>query len=206
MTKGLLLILTGVTSAAGKDSVMKALLQMFPQMERIVTANTRPIRPGEIEGVDHYFKTKQQFSLMRKRGDFIEWIEFAGNFYGTPKSELEKVLQGKLAVWRIDPTMALKVQQALEDLFGKNNGREIWQGSLTVFIDVPDKQTLKNRMVKRGANPMEIESRLDEVWKERNKLIDQFDHVVVNKDGKLTETINQVAKLIEDRLRKNQVN
>lgn len=197
-SSGMLLILTGVSSAAGKDTVMRRLLEIFPNLERIVTVNTRPMRVGEIEGVDHYFRSKEHFVDMLRANGFFEWKEFAGNFYGTPKSEIEKALSGKMIIWRIDPTMALKVQATLVDFFGEDKGREIWSHTLTIFLDAPNKQTILRRMMERGASEQEVSLRLEEVWKERNEVIGKFEHVVVNIDGKLEKTIEEVIELMSE--------
>jgi len=187
-----------VTSAAGKDTVMRRLLEIFPQMERIVTVNTRPMRQGEIEGVDHYFRSKEHFADMLQANEFFEWKEFAGNFYGTPKSEIEKVLSGRVVIWRIDPIMALKMQVALTDFFGEDKGKEIWNHTLTIFLDAPNKQTLLQRMLRRGANEQEISARLEDVWNERNKVVGKFKNVIVNTDGRLEEAVERVTKLMSE--------
>ena len=90
--KGRLIVLTG-PSGVGKGTLLKSLLQRHPELKLSISATTRSPRDGEIDGVNYYYITRQQFDLMVSEDEFIEWAEFAKNCYGTPRRAVQEQLE-----------------------------------------------------------------------------------------------------------------
>lgn len=175
----MLIILTGPASS-GKDTIMRALLQKYPDMKRVISTTTREKRPGEIEGKDYYFVTKEQFEQMIKEGKFSEYVEFHNNFYGTTKVELAPLSAGQNLIWRVEMSRASKVRDGL-----------------VLYIDTPDWQILRNRMKKRGMSDEEISQRLTRDQDDFKKYGSEFKNIIYNEEGKLNETIDQIAEIIK---------
>ena len=103
---GSLIVVTG-PSGVGKGTVTGGLLSLVDKLEKSVSVTTRPMREGEIEGKDYFFRTEEQFSTMRKQGEFLEYAEFAGFHYGTPESWVEEKIKSG-----IDVILEIEVQGA----------------------------------------------------------------------------------------------
>lgn len=183
---GLLVIITGST-ASGKDTIAKELLKKFPNFSKIITTTTRPPRIGEINGQDYYFVLKETFFEMRRLGKLLEEVKYSGNYYGTTKEEVKKVLLGKNMIWRIEPTMAARAKKYLA---------KITNHLIVIFITTPDKETLFRRLHTRGMSKEIIQVRFKQDGENWHNLKDKFEHIVVNSDGKLEETISEISKLI----------
>ena len=140
--KGLLIVISG-PSGAGKGTICKALLEKRQDIEVSVSATTRNPRDGEIDGVNYHFLKKEDFLKKLEQGDFLEYAQVYGNFYGTPKSNVEEVLEsGKNVILEIDIQGALKVKEkATEGVF--------------IFILPPSMEELKQRIIKRGSETPE---------------------------------------------------
>ena len=175
----MLIVLTGPASS-GKDTIMQALLQRYPDMKRVISTTTREKRPGEVEGKDYYFVNKEQFEQMIRDNKFFEYVEFHGNLYGTAKDELEPFTQSQDLIWRVEMSRASKVK----------NG-------LVLYIDVLDWQILRDRMRKRGMSDEEIKERLNRDKADFAKFGANFKHIIYNEEGKLNETIGQIAGIIK---------
>lgn len=175
----MLIILTGPASS-GKDTIMRALLQKYPDMRRVISTTTRPKRQGEIEAKDYYFVSREQFEQMIKEGKFHEYVEFHGNLYGTTRDELEPLSRGQNLIWRVEMSRASKVKDGL-----------------VLYIDVPDWQILRDRMRKRGMSDEEIKDRLTQDKADFAKYGSSFQNIVYNEEGKLEETLQKIFILIE---------
>lgn len=175
----MLIILTGPASS-GKDTIMHSLLQRNPSMKRVISTTTRGKRPGEIEGKDYHFVSRKQFEQMIKENKFFEYVEFHGNFYGTTKDQLSPLSEGNDLIWRVEMSRAAKVKDAL-----------------VLYIDAPDWQILRDRMKKRGMSDEEIEERLSRDKADFAKYGANFKRIIYNEEGKLKETINQIAEIIK---------
>ena len=131
---------------------------------------TRPPRPGEVDGEDYYFVTKEEFQQRIEEGKFLEWAEFVGNYYGTPKDKIEDQLDlGKEVILEIEVNGALQVRENMKD-------------GVFIFIVPPGKQALYDRLLKRGTeDPERIKERIEKADKEF-MLAHKYDYIVVNDD------------------------
>ncbi len=164
--KGQLIVISG-PSGAGKGTVCKALLEKN-DFWISVSATTRSPRNGEIEGVNYYFITKEKFLEEIEAEDFLEYAEVYGNYYGTPKSEVLKVLDtGRDVILEIDIQGALKVKRAYPD-------------GLFIFILPPSMEELKNRITNRGSEtPESLITRFSSAHEEIS-FVSKYDYAVVN--------------------------
>ena len=181
---GILIILTGKT-ASGKDTVMSQLLSKYPQMKRVVSTTTRSPRKGEKDGVDYNFISEPQFRQKMEAGDFIEYVEYGGNLYGSEKSQISDV-QNQDLIWRIDPSRAGQIKDLIKDI-----------KVLVIYLTVDDSVILK-RLSSRGLSHEEINKRMQEDQKFWQQFKDNYDYIVENVPGKLDETVKQVAKIINE--------
>jgi len=168
-------------SGSGKSTICKRLLQ-DKRVVFSVSATTRAKRPGEVDGRDYHFLTKEEFKRRVERGEFLEHAEVYGNMYGTLRAPMEGVLaEGKIYLLEID------VQ-------GANQLRALGEPGTYVFIAPPDFEELRRRLSSRGTESTEmLERRLhkaEDEWRERVK----YDHVVVNDD--LERAVGEIKKLI----------
>jgi guanylate kinase len=174
------LVITG-PSGVGKGTVIRLLLDRFPRMKLSVSATTREPRPGEEHGVDYYFLSPEEFQEKIDDDEFLEWAEYAGNRYGTLRSELER--DAHPLVLEIEVQGARQVRARVRD-------------AVLVFIAPPSDEALRTRLVGRGSDsPEQIERRLEtarmELLARDNK---EFDYVVVNDD--LDAAVEELSKLV----------
>ena len=166
-------------SGVGKGTLIRLLLARFPNIALSVSATTRQPRPGEEDGVDYHFLAREEFDRRIEAGDFLEWAEYAGNRYGTLRSELERDVD--VVVLEIEVQGARQVRERVPD-------------AISVFIAPPSEEALRTRLVGRGSDePEQIEQRLA-VAEEEMKAIDDFDHVVVNDD--LDAAVQELSELV----------
>ena len=166
--RGLLIVLSG-PSGVGKGTVRRALFQM-PNHDLVysVSMTTRLPRQGEIDGVDYYFVEKETFLKRIKENKFLEWAEFVGNYYGTPRDKVEEQLDhGKEVVLEIEVEGALQVRKQMKD-------------AVFIFLVPPGKKALYERLNNRGTDPIEmVEKRMKKAEAEF-LLAHKYDYIVVN--------------------------
>ena len=166
--RGLLVVMSG-PSGVGKGTVRRALFQMTGHdLVYSVSMTTRAPRPGEVDGADYYFVSKETFLERIKNNQFLEWAEFVGNYYGTPRDKVEEQLdQGKEVVLEIEVEGALQVRKQMKD-------------AVFIFIVPPGKKALYNRLQERGTDtPEMIEKRMRKAESEF-LLAHKYDYIVVN--------------------------
>ena len=165
--KGLLIVVSG-PSGAGKGTICKALLEKHDDLFISVSATTRQPRVGEVDGINYHFITKEEFIKRVEQKDFLEYAEVYGNYYGTPKSRVEEMLDsGKNVILEIDIQGALKV---------KENFKE----GVFIFILPPSMEELKQRIIKRGSEtPESLMRRFKSAYQEIN-YISKYNYAVVN--------------------------
>lgn len=181
--KGILLIVSGA-AGTGKGTVNGILLRDYPDFAFSVSATTRAPRPGEINGKQYHFISREEFEEQIKNDGVIEYTEYCGNYYGTLKSELKKLDEGKNLILEIEVEGAMNIKRLYPD-------------SVAVFILPPDYDTLKNRLVNRGTNtPEDIDNRMRRALEEFI-LVNQYDYAVVNHDGKADEAAQAIYEIVK---------
>lgn len=180
--KGILIVVSGF-SGAGKGTIMKKLLEDHDNYALSISATTRAPREGEVDGREYFFKTREDFEKMIAEDGLIEYAEYVNNYYGTPKAYVEKkLLEGKDVILEIEIQGALKV-------------KEKFPQTLLLFITPPDVETLKNRLIGRGTETLEvIESRMNRAAKEAEG-IEEYDYLVVN--DTLEECVEEIHHIIQ---------
>lgn len=175
---GKLVVLTG-PSGVGKGTLLKALLQNHPEIYLSISATTREPRTGEVHGQNYYFLTRAQFDQMIAAGDFLEWAEFAGNCYGTPRKEIEKqIAEDKIVLLEIDVQGARQVRQSFPE-------------ALQIFILPPSVAELEKRIRGRGQDTEEaIIKRLQQAETELTAA-SEFDVQIVN------DNLNEALSALE---------
>ena len=166
--KGLLLVVSG-PAGVGKGTVDGALIAKHPEIKMSVSVTTRAPRPGEIEGVHYFFRTKEEFDRMIEQNAFLEYMHVFGiNYYGTPKAFVEAEREkGNHVILEIDVQGAMKVKETCPD-------------AVMVFIAPPSLQILKERLVGRGTETQEsIDVRTATALEELKKL-PRYDYMVIN--------------------------
>ena len=185
-----MLFVISAPSGAGKTTIIRELFKLLPDLRFSVSATTREKRPDETNGKDYYFITKQEFDRKSKKGDFIEWEEVHGNFYGTLKSEVEKYMK--------DPRSGEYDMVFDVDVKGAISIKKLYPESVTIFIDAPKEDLLKRLKDRKTESEEAINRRLERIKLEltfKNK----FDHVVLNKSGSegMKNAVNKIISIIK---------
>lgn len=178
------LIIVSAPSGSGKDTVVKKLMEKSTAPIWVsVSATSRKPRNGEVEGKDYYFLSKDDFKEKIDEGFFLEYVEYAGNYYGTPKKYIkEKLDQG------IDVILIIEIQ-------GAKKVKEMLPESLLIFIMPPSLKTLVKRLKRRGTDSNEkIIERFHTAYKEINE-VTKYNYVVVN--DILDDAVDKVDAIIK---------
>ena len=198
---GFLLIICGA-SGAGKDAVMAGLLEhptiKTLNLKKVVTCTDRPPRSGEIHKVHYHFVTGEKLHEMAKNGELVEEITLTGSSNkATPKSEIERLLNGEDLIWRIDPSRAAEVVSGAFFVKHFPEHAQILQKCTTVFcVTAPKNAIEKRRKARDGANynPNEYSAR-DEQELPHLHILQEKAVVIDNPDGCLEETVDFAAGL-----------
>lgn len=164
------LFVVSAPSGAGKTTLVRMLMERDPGIRHSVSYTTRTPRPGEKEGHDYHFVDIQTFLSMRERGDFLEWAEVHGNFYGTSKSWLfEELTAGRDTLLEIDWQGAQQV-------------RALIPGAVGIFILPPSIAELERRLRQRGQDSEDVIQRRVAAALGEMRHVDEFDFVIINND------------------------
>ena len=167
MSKGVLAVVSGF-SGAGKGTIMKALLNEYDDYALSISVTTRSPRPGEEDGREYFFRTREEVEKMIAEDQLLEYAEYVGNYYGTPRFYVEDMLaRGKNVILEIELQGAMQIKQKNPE-------------AVLVFITPPSFEELKNRLIGRGTETEEvINSRLARAAEEAEEM-DKYDYIVVN--------------------------
>lgn len=150
-----------------------------------ISATTRPKRHNEIHGKDYYFLSRNEFENGINQGDFLEYAEFCGNYYGTPKQKIfEQLNQGKNVLLEIETLGAKNIMQQ----FDKDK-------IISVFLIPPSLEILKQRLINRGTETLETIDKRVQKASDELKYQDMYQNIVVNDN--VNQTIKEITKIIE---------
>jgi guanylate kinase len=174
-------VITG-PSGVGKGTLIRGLMEREPRLELSVSATTRDPRPGEQDGVDYHFLTREEFDRRVAEGDFVEHADYAGRSYGTLRSELEqRIAQGIPVVLEIEVQGARQVRAAMPE-------------AVQVFIAPPSLGALRTRLIGRGTDDAEEVERRLKVAERELEAQSEFRHVVVN--DRLDEALDRLDAIV----------
>lgn len=160
-------------SGVGKGTLVKQIGKVMPELAVSVSCTTREPRKGEVNGREYHFMKREEFERRIREGDFLEYDEHFGNYYGTPKSFVIEEVKHKSVVLEIDVVGALNAKEALKDSV---------ENIVLIFVDPPDLKTLIARLKGRSSeSEEELNARLARVEYELS-LKDQYDYILVNDD------------------------
>lgn len=178
-----LLVVLSAPSGTGKSTLSRLLTQKEDGLRLSVSATTRKPRQNEEEGKDYFYKTIDEFKNMIKNDELVEWVEYCGNYYGTPRKCIEDSIKDGF-----DVLLEIEVE-------GAANIRKKYPDSVLVFVLPPSFDELKKRIVGRGTEkPEVIEKRLNQARREI-KYMDMYDYIVLN--DRVDDAINKINVILE---------
>ena len=181
--RGLIIVISG-PAGSGKGTVVKALREKMPTLGISVSATTRDPRPGEVEGVHYYFITKQEFERRIACGEILEHTYYCDNYYGTPKSELERITaEGKDIIFEIEVNGAIQI-------------KEIFPEAVAIMLLPPSAKLLESRLRGRGTETDEIIERRLKRAREELKLLHHYDYLVVNGENMVDDCVELIRDII----------
>jgi guanylate kinase len=164
--RGRLIIISG-PAGCGKSTVLKELLN-FAEYKFSVSATARKPRNGETDGIDYYFISKEEFEQKISNGEMLEYVEYAGNYYGTLKDPVEKMLNENYNV-----ILEIEVDGAI-------NVKKLYPEAIMIFLTPPSYSELERRLKNRGTESEEVQNRRLEISKKEIARIDKYDYFVIN--------------------------
>lgn len=187
--RGLLLVMSS-PSGAGKTTLSRALLTSDHYIRMSVSVTTRPPRPGELDGKDYFFISKERFFEMRDNNELLEWAEVFGNLYGTPRLPVEDALgKGRDVLFDIDWQGTQQLEQAMGD------------DLVRIFILPPSTDELRDRLIKRAQDSSSVVAkRMAEASREMSHWM-EYDYIIINDDVDVASA-EITAILTAERLRR----
>ena len=171
-------------SGVGKDAVIKQLQRKRPDIHFVVTATSRAMRPGERDGVDYFFVTKEQFERWIAEDRLLEHAVVYGEYKGIPKEQVESALaKGSDVILRVDVQGAATMKQLLPE-------------AVSVFLVAESEKELVDRLVARKTEEGDrMRTRIETAREEMGRMR-EFDYVVVNRDGRMRETVERIESIV----------
>ena len=181
-----ILVLISSPSGGGKNSVIRKLIDHIDDAVQFVTTTTRDRREGEINGTDYHFISRNVFEKKIEAGDFVEYNDYAGNLYGTEKEKLDASLKEHNILF----------SQA--DVNGKHSLDKLDIPHLSIFLMPESMDVLRERIINRGGVSEEKMHERLQIAEEELETSKDYDVRVINKEGKLDETVDEIAGIIEE--------
>ncbi|MDD6160139.1 MAG: guanylate kinase [Oscillospiraceae bacterium] len=179
--RGKLIVISG-PSGVGKSTVLKRVMEQYDNLQFSVSATTRPIRPGEVDGVNYIFLNHDQFRQLIEEDQLLEYAEYVGNFYGTPVAPLEKALEeGKDILLDIEVQGALQVRKKFPD-------------AILMFLMAPSLQIVEQRLRNRGDTAPELMKQRIERARWECSQADHYDYIIINET--VETAANEVISVI----------
>ena len=186
--KGNNLFIISGPSGSGKDAVISEMRKQGFKFAQVITMTTRRKRKGEAEGNPYHFVSKDEFTKLKKENKLIEWAEVFGHYYGATKEEVEtKLTKFPFVVYKIDPR------------FGAGALKKLYPGATSIFIIPESKKVLTGRVAERKSDSSKSKELREKEREDEYKNIDQWDEVVINKEGELNKTAKQVRAIIKSK-------
>ena len=180
--KGILIVISGF-SGAGKGTLVKALLQKYDNYALSVSMTTRAPRPGERDGVEYFFSTREEFEKAIAEDGLVEYATYCDNYYGTPRAYVEEQLsEGRNVILEIEIQGALKIKEKFPE-------------SLLIFITPPNAAELKRRLENRGTETAEVIAKRLARACEESEGVEAYDYIVIN--DILEECVENVHDLVD---------
>ena len=170
------------SACPNSSSLSQGITTSFAEKALSISATTRNIRPGEVDGIHYFYKTREEFEEMIKNNELLEYAEFVGNYYGTPKQfVLDKIKEGQNVLLEIEMQGALQI-------------KKIYNEAILVFFMTKDAKTQKERLISRGRDSKEdIDKRLKQTIIDAGFAKD-YDYVLVNEN--LEDSINDIVNIV----------
>ena len=182
--RGKNLIIISGPSGTGKTTAVEHILKLIPSSSRLVTTTSRSPREGETNGKDYWFLSREEFLLEVSKGDFIEWVESYGNFYGTSYSKILPLLK--------DSSVVL----AIVDIRGAISLKKIFPEASSVFIKPDSLDRLEKTICSRSSSVEEVNERIRGIT-EKIEQANKFDHIVINIEGQLDRTVSEIMGIVK---------
>ncbi len=188
MDKGLLFVVSA-PAGCGKDTILEQLFKVTENVGYSVSATSRAPREGEIDGVHYHFRTREQFEQMIREDAVLEYTEYCGNYYGTPRKAVEDMLNsGKDVILKIEVEGAMNIKRLFPEC-------------CLVFILPPSMAELERRLRKRGTETEEKITERTAQAREELKYAENYDYLIVN--GELSAAVDELKAVITaEKLRK----
>lgn len=193
----MLIVLTG-PSAAGKDAVISKFLQKDPSFTKVITTTDRPPRSNEVNGKDYHFVSTDEFENLIKENKMLEYVKFAGSYYGTTKEALQSFIGGKNMLWKVEITRGAQIEELFRQYF-PNEADELIKKTLVIYLDVPSHEILRERLINRGTSEEETEQRLRQDEMDWEKYKERFQNIVINYPGKLEQAVEEIENLLTEK-------